>query len=224
MAVDGTQVAMHDIRPLPLTILKILAINANRRVSTDVLCEALWPDGDPSATSHRIQVAISDLRRSLPIGRDRARTLIRREGDGYRLDVEPDDHDLLALQARWARLRNNGIEPIELSAQLQSLVDDHRLDVLVDDPYAEWATDARDTVRGIVATATERLVDLLSATDPAAAVAYARIGLGFDPYRDRLWQAMIDALEASGQPLAAQSVRAEYAAALAEIGVTSTAH
>ena len=47
------------------SLLAYLALHVGRDCSRDVLCEALWPDGDPHETRNRLRVTLSSLRRQL---------------------------------------------------------------------------------------------------------------------------------------------------------------
>src|SRR5260221_7559427 len=78
--------------------LAVLALNANRVVSRDLLIEALW-DAEPTESAGKaLQGYVSQLRKVL--GRERLET----RPPGYLLRLEPDELDL----ARFERLYESG--------------------------------------------------------------------------------------------------------------------
>ncbi|HEY3000750.1 MAG TPA: BTAD domain-containing putative transcriptional regulator [Kribbellaceae bacterium] len=73
--------------PLLRSMLAVLLSGPNRRVSADVLIDALWPD-QPGGAEQRLQVLVHRLRRELG---DPSRVLF--EHGGYVLRVEPGELD-----------------------------------------------------------------------------------------------------------------------------------
>lgn len=69
---DGANVERNDTKQIRrfrsqkvASLLAYLALHAGRDCSRDVLCEALWPDGDPQETRNRLRVTLSSLRKQL---------------------------------------------------------------------------------------------------------------------------------------------------------------
>ncbi|MCW2940336.1 MAG: AfsR family transcriptional regulator [Actinomycetia bacterium] len=94
----GGLVVYDGDRPLPLgpfkqrVVLAMLLCRPNQVVSVAALTDALWDD-DPPRTAHKnLQVYVSALRRALGSSRDGR---IARVATGYRLEVDPDQLDLL---------------------------------------------------------------------------------------------------------------------------------
>jgi DNA-binding SARP family transcriptional activator len=82
----GTQVDLRR-RGKAEAVLKALALARDRRVTSSLLAEWVWPDLDGQEARHSLQTTVSSLRRCfqpLPDGRD----LIRFAGDAYRLDPD----------------------------------------------------------------------------------------------------------------------------------------
>lgn len=89
--------ALLDGRPRALngrqrSLLAVLALNANRTVSTDRLTAALWAEPYPARVTTRVRTLVSELRRALPV-----RDLITTGQPGYRLNLAPDQLDLDAF-------------------------------------------------------------------------------------------------------------------------------
>ncbi|MBE8517449.1 winged helix-turn-helix domain-containing protein [Amycolatopsis sp. H6(2020)] len=81
------------------TLLAVLLLNAGRHVPADVLVEALWPDGPPKSYTSNLHTYLSRLR-------DRIEGLRVEHGPpGYRLDVEPEELDLLVFRSAVAEGR-----------------------------------------------------------------------------------------------------------------------
>ncbi|MDQ3875521.1 MAG: tetratricopeptide repeat protein, partial [Actinomycetota bacterium] len=90
-------------------VLALLLLNANRRVSTDELIDALWPESPPPTASTAVQVVVSRLRKLLEPsdGDGRPQVLLTQPG-GYLLRVERDELDVY----RWERLVSAGREAL----------------------------------------------------------------------------------------------------------------
>jgi DNA-binding SARP family transcriptional activator len=83
----------------PRALLAVLLLDAGRPVSRDRLMAALWREQPPPSAPRVIRTYVSALRQSLRLSRgDRLPRLVP-AGDGYRLEVEPGDLDLLVLRA-----------------------------------------------------------------------------------------------------------------------------
>jgi DNA-binding SARP family transcriptional activator len=81
--------------PKQRALLAVLALNANRVVSSDRLIDALWGEGAPEGAAHTIQVYVSRLRKALRIpGAGPPEEVLTTRGQGYALNVEPGQVDL----------------------------------------------------------------------------------------------------------------------------------
>jgi DNA-binding SARP family transcriptional activator/tetratricopeptide (TPR) repeat protein len=78
------------------TLLAVLLLNANQHVHVDVLVEALWPELPPKSYTSNLHTYLSRLREKI----DGLR--IEHGPLGYRLQVEPDDLDLLVFRSAAA--------------------------------------------------------------------------------------------------------------------------
>ena len=73
-------------------LLAALLVQANQRVSTDRLLDVLWPDQPPPSAGPALHNHVLRLRRLLG---DTGPSRLRTTASGYRLDVAPDEFDLL---------------------------------------------------------------------------------------------------------------------------------
>ncbi len=65
LVVAGRQVDESAAKPMERALLHLLAMRAGEQVHREALVEALWPEAERDAGLHRLQVAISSLRRLL---------------------------------------------------------------------------------------------------------------------------------------------------------------
>jgi DNA-binding SARP family transcriptional activator len=97
LLVDGGRVALPA---KPRALLVLLALNANRPVSTDRIVDELWPDDPPERAVKTVQVYVSQLRKALGPGR------LETADHGYKLVLADDEVDL----RRFERLLQEGRE------------------------------------------------------------------------------------------------------------------
>lgn len=223
LVIEGRTVDESAAKPMERALLHMLAIRAGEQVHREALIEALWPEAEPDAGLHRLQVAVSALRRLLAADQGAPRQLLAREGDSYRLAL-PEDSDVDVWQVD-AFLRHAGTarttgqstpEVAALSAALAAYVGP----LLPGDGPADWVVGPRAALQAAVADAAARLANLyLDSGEHQAAVEAARTGLSLDRYRDELWQHLIEAAERSGHHAEAGQARRAYAAVLDELGV-----
>jgi DNA-binding SARP family transcriptional activator len=79
-------------------LLAFFLLNANRAVSKDQLIDTLWSSADPGA-DHRLQVAISRLRKTLEPLNESTVSALRSVHGGYMLAVEDGELDVEAFEA-----------------------------------------------------------------------------------------------------------------------------
>ncbi|WP_203920689.1 AfsR/SARP family transcriptional regulator [Rugosimonospora africana] len=82
------------------SLLAVLALDANRTVSTDRLIAALWNEPYPARAITRVRTLVSELRRALPVP-----DLITTGQPGYRLNLGPERLDLDIFQRLVRRAR-----------------------------------------------------------------------------------------------------------------------
>jgi DNA-binding SARP family transcriptional activator len=219
---EGRAVDDSAAKPKERALLHLLAMRAGERVHREELIEALWPEADPDAGLHRLQVAISALRRLLGAGAESAASLLTRQGNAYGLAV-PDDSDC-DIWRFSARLRQasafRNISVREESDALEAALADYGGPLLPDDGPAEWVVGRRSMFQDAAADASARLANLrLERGELRAAAESARVGLSMDRFRDDLWKLLIDATDRCGYHAEAGQARRAYAAVLDELGV-----
>lgn len=120
-------------RPMPRRILQILALEPGTVRSKDVLAEWLWEGRPPASYVATLEAHLCVLRRTLGIARGRNGVLAT-TSRGYVLDADEVDVDVVAVR----RLLTSG----DVDAAATAL-DRISGDLLVEEPYAAWAQQAR---------------------------------------------------------------------------------
>ncbi len=118
-------------------LLALLILNPNRVMSSAVLINELWGDALPDAPVAALQVVVSRLRTRLGTFGN----AVVAEPGGYRLDVGPDETDLLVAESllrdgRAALARNEATYAASAFERALSLWSGHALDDLADLPFA----------------------------------------------------------------------------------------
>ena len=163
IAIDGRAVDESAAKPMERALLHLLAARAGEPVHREALMEALWPEADPDAGLHRLQVAISALRRLLTAGSSGPVHLLAREGDSYRLVLpEGSDCDLWQFEAnlrRAAAARSSGLDGAEEEA-LEAALAGYGGPLLPGDGPVDWVVDRRAGLQQAAADAAARLATL----------------------------------------------------------------
>ncbi len=130
------------------SLLKLLLTRPGRVFSRDEIFEALWPDTSPEAAERSLRVTVSLLRRILEpdLERGSESRYVRRQRPGYLFDREAGcEVDLWEFQERQAKG-----EAAQESGRIDEAIEEYReaLDLvrgeyLAEDPYEEWAMEAR---------------------------------------------------------------------------------
>ncbi|HVA75009.1 MAG TPA: BTAD domain-containing putative transcriptional regulator [Acidimicrobiales bacterium] len=220
LSVGGTPIDETAVKPMERILLHLLASRAGERVHREEIIEALWPEADPDAGRHRLQVAVSAVRRLLAW--ESESTLLVRDGDTYRLALPPDsDVDVWRVGHHLDRARSAhaaGDEDGEADA-LQSALSAYGGPLLPMDGPADWVVAGRTRLEVTLVEAAKRLAVLRSASgDHQGSAEAARRGLDIDRYRDDLWNLLIEEAERSGHPAEAGRARRSYAEVLEELG------
>jgi DNA-binding SARP family transcriptional activator len=118
------------------TLLAALALHAGRVISADRLLEALYGEDLPNRADNALQAHISTLRRALRAS-GVSSPLIRNDGTGYRLEIDPACVDALRFVdlLRSARARMHDRDLVEASQLLHAAIDSwrgHALEALRD--------------------------------------------------------------------------------------------
>ena len=205
-------------RPVPLgpgqsaQLLKIVAVSGGR-IPVERAIEALWPESDPSAGRNRLRTVLGRLSEVAP-------DVVRREGES--LVLGPSVRvDLLQFHqdCRQSRLLV-GDDPASALAVARSAIARYRGDVLPDDPYDQWADEAREAAKramldviDLCATEAARRGDL----DEARRMVERSLAL--DPYDDEGYVKVAKILLDQGRRGAALSVLRRARSVLAPLGI-----
>lgn len=197
----------------PKQLLEILSLRAGRHVPKDRLARLLWGDKMPVNTSGSLEHYVSLLRRRLDPGVRPQQSLIVTEHCGYRLDVEATWVDLNAFD-EVADLAAAGTADRDQIKQALGWVTG---DLLEDEPYAEWALDARTHYRQrcvqLLVTAAELA---LSDRDIATARELAQQAVSRDPLVESGYQVLMLAAYARGDQSGALQTFQQVRRVLAE--------
>ena len=113
LRVLGTVGCWHDSTPVSLgparqrAVVALLAVHPSTAVGREAIIDALWPGGPPGSAVAVVQSHVSRLRKILDgglRGRPGSAVLVS-AGTSYRLEIGPDELDLLAFQQLAARAR-----------------------------------------------------------------------------------------------------------------------
>lgn len=221
IVIDRRPIDLSAVRPRALSVLRLLAFNAGRPVHREVLMESLWPEVDPDAALHSLQVAVSSLRKVMP---STAAAKIARRGDTYQLELPADAFfDIRAFRG-WissaAAALGQGDHRRAFDDGCRA-VDAYRGDLLLDEGPAEWVVGDRDVLRQEMvracAIAAEAAIRLGMPSDAAR---LSERGLAVDRYADALWRLQIEALELSSDKASAERVRRSWQEMMEDLGVS----
>jgi DNA-binding SARP family transcriptional activator len=220
----GRLVALDRVKPRARAVLRFLAVRPGVSIHREVIQEALWPDVDSPTGARSLHVAVSALRGLFADAIDpEATRIIAREGDAYRLAVDPEQVDVGRFERHMARARaaRNGVGRVGAgTAEFASALALYRGDLLPQDGPAEWAVERREHFRReAVEAATIVAEDALATGDLEEAIRICRRGLELDRFHDPLWRVLIATRDQAGDPGAASRDRREYAAILEGLGL-----
>jgi len=134
------------------TLLKLLLTRPGRVFSRDEILEALWPDVPPTAAERSLWVTVSLLRRALEPGLSRGSdsryVLQRRPGYAFNehADCRVDAWEFEEHRKKAEAARETG-ELDEATDEYRSALDLVQGEFLAEDPYEEWAMEARQEWR-----------------------------------------------------------------------------
>ena len=204
------------------SLLKLLLTRPGRALSRDEILEALWPNLAPQAAEQSLRVTVSLLRKALEPDLERgsdSRYILRRR-PGY-LFYRDSNCDVDAW--KFEELKNKA-EAAQADGQLDRAISSYRAalelvrgDFLAEDPYEDWAIEARQEWRerhlGVLSNLSECLALKGRYTE---AVEVCERALGIDGYREEFHRRLMLYHYCAGeQALALQTFR-HYAKTLRE--------
>ncbi len=208
--------------PQQRAVLAVLLLAEGSQVSAGGLVDAVWGTSAPASAINILRGYVHRLRKSLEPGGNASSSVIRSTGDGYQLQVSPDELDLSAFQdllAQAERARGAG--------NAKGVVEYLR------DALDLWRGEALAGVRGGYAQSQrQRLSELRLSAQVARCTAELDLGahaqatgeltglVAENPLDERLSELLMLALYRSGRQAAALAVYREAQTVLAdELGV-----
>jgi len=195
------------------TLLKLLAVGAGHRVSTDRAVEVLWAEDPPAKPLENVATLVSRLRSWL------GTSAVEGGRDGYRLgadvEVDLDVAEELTSRAEQALARGQSGVALVPAEQACALLG-HGI-ALEDEPYAEWAQPAAH--RHVAVLRRARLAHAkaaLTAGLPQPALVTATAGLIDDPLDEEIVRLVMTAHHDIGEPARALAVYATLREVLAD--------
>lgn len=150
-------------RTRSVALLKLLAAKEGAPIHREVLVEHLWPDVDVDAGLNRLHGIVHDLRAVLDEGRGaRQESYVRLRGDSYLLDVSASvDLDVPRFRAAGTQgLALSGSGDPKARVLLERAAALYGGDFLEDEPFAEWCSGVRESLRDLARRVNVRLADL----------------------------------------------------------------
>jgi SARP family transcriptional regulator, regulator of embCAB operon len=182
-------------------VLAYLLLHRRSAVPCDVLMDTFWPDARPDAARNSLHVALTGVRRVL--GEAWSEAVLERRHGSYRLAgdvdtwVDVDEFERLCRLAHRADREGDRARARDGYAAADRLYEG---DLLADDPYADWASTARESLRLDLLDAQRRLAELHAAAgDHASAVLVARRALAVDPCNEPVHRQLMRSYRATGQ-------------------------
>lgn len=218
----GRVVGLDVLRPQARTLLRLLSMTPNRDCHRETLEDALWPGVAHDSACHRLQVAVSSVRRLLSA---HGMALLRRD-ESYRLCIPADGFsDVVEFEqalADAASPRHKSDVRGRVIARTRAL-NLYTGDLLPEDGPAEFVTEERDRLRHCAAVAAAALArDQLVLGEFDEAYEAARRSVDLDPFQDAAWRVLVEIHEQSGDLAAAAQARRGYGRIRGELGLTDT--
>jgi predicted ATPase/DNA-binding SARP family transcriptional activator len=200
--VDGAPRALGGLKPI--TVLSLLLVNANRRVSVDSLVDALWGSAASPRAAGTLESHVWRLRRMLEPDRPSGAgwTVVVNDTGGYRLVAEPDDVDSLRFERMAAAVRDLSVtddphQVVSMCSSALALWRDRPYELFADH---DWAVSLVARLNELLVEVQERRVDALLALGENDRALHDVAGLIEEmPFRERLWAQRMLALYRTGR-------------------------
>ncbi|MBZ4497920.1 BTAD domain-containing putative transcriptional regulator [Dermacoccus sp. Tok2021] len=146
VSTSGVRLNLHG--NVSRRVLTTLMLSPGVALSTYRIAEAVWGSSGPATADHQVRKAVAQMRHSMP-GVER---FLLTDGRGYRLEVGPEESDLVAFQelrALASRLASQGAEDEEVIPILQDAL------ALFNGPVAADIIDLDETDAGVIRVAAQ---------------------------------------------------------------------
>ena len=188
VTVDGGPIADRAWRLRKAkTLIKLLALEPERRIHADQAAALLWPEHDGAAARNNLHQAIYAARRALDAGGLDGRCLLELSSDLVYLGRdEPVRIDVVAFEAAAARARVER-DPAAYRAALAAYAGE----LLPEDRYEDWTATRREALRELWLALGIELAELEAGADPAAAIDGLRELLVAEPLHEPAHRALM---------------------------------
>ena len=211
--VNGHVINLNAVKPRVRSLLRLLGSQGGAPVHREVICEALWPEADPTTGLHNLQVAVSSLRRLLEPGVSRGGgALIVRDADSYRLALPGASTCDVVTIADLSHARETvATVPAAAAAEFTTAASMLRNGLLPEEGPAEWAEVIRERCRADAAATGSTLARRAALEgDPASAAAICTETVSVDRYLDPAWRLLIAVQQQRGDDAGAAQARRRY--------------
>jgi predicted ATPase/DNA-binding SARP family transcriptional activator len=178
-----------------------LLITPGHRLPRDRVLDLLWPDATPESADQALRKAVHLLRRVLEPGLKSGRGSAYLMVSGDLISLQPGIDlwvDVVAFESSLASTR--ATQPPHRRAHLRQALSLYTGDLLQDEPYAAWASTARERLRHLHRQAVLDLATLnLDAGEPAESVPLLERLLDADLTDEPLVRALMRALAVTGR-------------------------
>ena len=195
---NGVVLGADDLPRRARQVLAVLAARHDRIQSKDALADAVWGTSLPGNHVAALEHYVSMIRRRLqPSGNAASWFIVTRSG-GYLFDTGRASLDLADVRARIRAL--DAVAPDERLTHQEEILALAQELPFPEDPYADWAEDARNEVQVAAVSALLELAGAALSRDPAKALRLAQEAIALDPFLEPGYRAAMSAAVALGRP------------------------
>jgi DNA-binding SARP family transcriptional activator len=184
-----------------LRILCFIASRHNRRATKDAIIETFWPDTPLEDIDKNFWPTISHIRRALNSNQEVKKNFIRYRESAYYLNPEfnylldVEEFERMVAEARAARREGNAEGFADAARRAVEL---YRGDFL-EEFYDRWVEEPRAYYRNIYFATLKELADYHHREQQyEQSIAYCRMILNRDPYREDVHRQLMDAYARTG--------------------------
>lgn len=213
---------MGPSAPKPRALLAALVLDANRLISAEQLINVLWESDPPRTALNTLQVYVSRLRAILTTARDVADEVrIEARPPGYLLRVDPQRLDVCRFRQLVTAARSKATHADHACALYQEALGLWRGPALADVACDRLRAGSAAGLEEEQLTATEEWLGLeVVRGRHAEAVSRLQSLVVSHPYRERLWELLMRAMEGAGRRAdALAAFRRARARFSAELGI-----
>lgn len=194
------------------SLVKLLALEPDRRIHRERATELLWPDRAPEAAANNFHQALYVARRALETAGVEARTALPLRDDMLALQPgAPVEVDVDVFEAAAAQARTTGAV-----ADLQAALALHGGELLPEDRYEPWTTSRREALHETHLALLIDLADRLAAAGETAAATEALVhAVVAEPLHEAAHRALMHRFAADGRR---QEALAQYHRLRATLG------